>query len=83
MSAGPLLYSYLTDALDSQLPSTLIRVILSLSDVLRLPLTDVRLQALPINVKTDLLPTLSGRYGADWDHLTVGTRVDVKTPSGR
>lgn len=38
--AEPLLYSYLTDALDQQLPATLIRLILSLIDVVLLSQTE-------------------------------------------
>lgn len=81
MSAEPLLYSCLTDALDQQLPATLIRLILSLSDVLRLPLPDV----------DELLPILSGRYKSlssssgfvtSLDRLEVGQRLDVKNQYG-
>lgn len=61
---APLLYSCLIDSLDQQLPTVLIRIVLSFSDVLPLLITDSDLPTFGINVETDFLLVLSGRYAA-------------------
>lgn len=83
----PIIYSFLTAALHVSLPGTLIRVVLSYSDIIEQLSDSLFLRHLNIDVQTQLLPILHGRYTppvcaseADFqDQLIVGMQLDAET----